>query len=387
MRTIPISLAAVVLWGLAAPAAASSRYVSDPRVELLGVVQYLSGARPARPLDEAYRLAVEAYFAPYRGHPAVARWREGLKAASSMMIPAAKADDAGEDGRGVAILYFTDPPELATRPGKKPPHPRDAAEAARWRSLLAALRDFAKKSDFMRFYAERRSDYKRVGAAVAAQFGVKDPLDAVQRYVGLPLQTDARWIVSPLFVPGGRDADIMPYPDPSALPDPGKEDFEATTLVPAQESSATPRSRPELWREPLSVFLGPALSAFDEARGGAPGAYYGPTVAACRVRGSDCAKDWLAAALSARLDAAAFGASAGPRDTGDARRDEYAAALAERLEEYEKDRRKWRTLWDFMPRLMSVFPEKAGLKTDSAPSLPPVKRVKDLFPAFRRRAR
>lgn len=378
---------AVLLALAAVPAAASSPYRSDPRVELLGVVQYLSGARPDLPADPEYKAAVDAYFAPYRSHPAVARWRDGLKSGA---LSAAGA--SGMDGRGIDILYFTDPPELEPKPGWKPPYLDDPADERAFRAFLAALRDFARKSDFMRFYGDRRGDYKRVAAAAADELGVKDPLDAVERYVGLPLDADAAYLVSPLFVPSHRNAYITPYPDPVTLPEPGKEDFQVTTMlayIPGQGpigDVVSQRHRAALWQEPLFVFVDPALKAFDDARGGTAESYYGPQVALCRAQGADCAKNWLVAALSGRLDAAAFGAPTNGPDGRDPRRDEYMTALSKRLEEYEKDRKKWRNLWEFLPRLMSVFPEKAGLKPDESKAVP-VKRVKDLFPARRAKKR
>lgn len=384
MRTILPALA-VVLGCAAAPAAAASPYRADPRVELLGVVQYLSGARPELPADEEYRKAVDAYFAPWRSHPAVSRWRDGLRTSA---FAAGQSPGVGMDGRGIDILYFGNPPELEPKPGGTPPYLDDPSDAKAFRAFLAALRDFAAKSDFMRFYGDHRGDYKRVSAAAAEELGVKDPLDAVERYVGLPLESEAAYLVSPLFVPSHRNAYIVPYPDPVTLPDPGKADFSVTTMLAYVPGSGpigdivSQRHRAAVWQEPLFVFVDPALKAFDDARGGAPEAYYGPEVARCRAQGADCAKNWLVAALSARLDAAAFGAPTNGPDGRDPRRDEYMTALSKRLEEYEKDRKKWRSLWDFLPRLMSVFPEKAGLAPDASKSAP-VKRVKDLFPARR----
>lgn len=378
-----ILTAVLLALAAAAPAAASSAYASDPRIELLGVVQWLSGTRPDLPGDDSYRAAVEKAFAPFRGHPAVSRWRAGASRGAPLTPEAPRALDA-MDGRAIDILYFTDPPQLAPRTGPTPPYLDDPAEAARFAQFLAALRDFAVKSDFMRFYKDHRSDYKRVSAAAAGELGVEDPLGAVQKYAGLPLDAKARWIVSPLFVPSRRNAYITPYPDPQTLPAPGPEDFEVVTLlayVPGQGplgDVVTQRHRAALWQEPLFVFVDPALHAFDAARGGEAAAYYGAAVAACRGSGADCAKNWLVAALSARLDVAAFGAPSNLPDGRDPRRDEYMTALSARLEEYEKDRRKWRTLWDFLPRLMAVFPEKAGLSAP-APVLPAAKRIKDLF--------
>jgi hypothetical protein len=375
----------MILWsallgvvGACASAAPAPAYASDPRIELLGVVQYLSGERPELPSDDAYRKAVEGAFGRWRGHPAVALWREDSRRLGGM------------NGRGIDLLYCTDPPELARKPGPwQPPYLDDPAEAERFEALLAALRDFARKSGFSAFFSAHRADYERATARAAAEFGVAEPFAAVQKYVGLPLDADARWIVSPLFVPSHRNAYITPYPDPVTLPDPGAARFSVVTLVAYAPGRGpvgdvvTQRHRAALWQEPLFVFVDPALRAFDEARGGGLESYYGAEVAECRSSGADCAKNWLVAALSARLDAAAFGAPTNLPDGRDPRRDAYMLALSERLIEYEKDRARWPTLWEFLPRLMAVFPEKAGLKPAPAPAPAPARSVRDLFPGRR----
>jgi hypothetical protein len=369
--------AAFVLLALAAPAfAAEPTITTDPRVELLGVVQWLSGERPDLPADEFFAAEVKKRFAPFAGHPAVARYREAARKHGS------------SDGTGIDILYYGAPPELARRATRDaPPYLQDPDDSARFDALLTDLRDFAKKSKFSDFYAEHRKDYARVAAAAAAEYGTSDPTAVLEKYVGMPLDSRARWYVSPLYVPSHRNAYISPYPDPRTSPDPGPEPFEVTTLVayvtgqgPAGEV-VTQRHRAALWQEPLFVLMDPALRAFDAARGGDLAGYYGAAVAECRGNnGPDCAENWIIAALCARLDVAAFGATTNMPDGRDPRREAYAAALAARLEEYEGDRKRWPTLWDFFPRLMSVFPEKAGLKAPPAPKLPKLRSVKDLFP-------
>lgn len=369
--------ALLVVLAAAAPAAAAAAYATDPRIELLGVLQLLSGDRPALPMEKGLAERVEADFGRFRSHPAVARWRAAARSAGKM------------DGRAVDLLYFSDPPELAPLPGWAPPYLDDPVEAAEFKGFLAALRDFAKRSDFMDFYEKRRREDKRIAAAAAEQLGVKDPLGAVQDYVGLKLDAEARWIVSPLFVPSGRNAYITPYPDPQTLPAPGKVRFSVVTILayaPGEGplgDAVTQRHRAALWQEPLFVFIDPAMAAFDKALKVPAASFYGPKVAACRSRGADCAKNWLVAALSARLDAGAFGAPSNLPDGRDPLRDDYMTALSERLLEYEKDRKRWPTLWDFMPRLMSVFPEKAGL-TPPPEKLPEARSVKDLFPGTKK---
>ena len=364
---------------LALPSAASAvepAIATDPRVELLGVVQLLSGERPKLPADEAFLDEVRVHFAPFSGHPAVAKYRAAIR------------KHGANDGTAIDLLYYTAPPELARRKTRDaPPYLEEPGESAAFDALLADLRDLAKKSDFMAWYAAHQKDYDRLASVAASELGVTDPLAVLERYLGLPLDSRARWFVSPVFVPSHRNAYISPYPDPATVPDPGADPFEVTTLlayVPGQGPAGevvTQRHRAALWQEPLFVLLDPALRAFDNARGGKPAAFYGSAVAECRSNGGpDCAENWIIAALCTRLDLAAFGRTMNKPDGRDPRREAYAAALGERLAEYEKDRKRWPTIWDFFPRLMSVFPAKAGLPSPPAFKLGKAIRVKDLFP-------
>ena len=371
---------AILLLILAVPArsvlAAEPAITTDPRIELLGVVQLLSGERPKLPADEDFLAEIQKTFAPYATHPAVARYREAVK------------KHGANDGTGIDLLYYTNPPELARRKTRDaPPYLEEPGEAARFDALLSDLRDFARKSNFTAFYDGHRKDYERLAGAAAKELGAPDPLAVLEKYLGMSLDSRARWVVSPSFVPSHRNAYISPYPDPMTVPDPGAEPFEVTTLlayVPGQGPAGevvTQRHRAALWQEPLFVFLDPALRAFDTARGGKADAYYGGPVAECRTNGGpDCAENWIIAALCTRLDITAFGETMNKPDGRDPRREAYAAALGERLEAFEKDRKRYPTLWSFFPKLMAVFPEKASLTAPAAPKLVAAKSVKDLFP-------
>ncbi len=343
-----ILLAVMALCAGATPALAASAFSADPRIELLGVVQYLSGARPDLAADEEYRMDVAKGFKGFVGHPVIARWREN-----------------GE-GWGIDMLCLSNPPELQPLPGCRTPHRLTAAEAGRWRSFLVTLRDFSRRSKFMSFYGDHHSDYKKICGLTATAIGTKDPLQAAEKYLGLELETDARWIVSPLFVAGPVNANIVPYPNPATLPDPGREKFAATTLIayspgpPTSDATLTQHSHGAAWRLPLIVFVEPAVAAFVASRSSvAVDARY---------------KDALVAALTMRLE----GVASAPAADNDG----VVVALARRLQEYEANRQKWPTIWEFFPRLMAVFPEHVDAKAD-APNQYPVKRVKDLFPARR----
>lgn len=355
---------------LAASAAAAPAYVSDPRVELLGVLQLLAERRPELPADPAYRAAAEKAFAPFKGHPAVALYREA-------------ADSPRGDTLAVTLLWYGEPPALTAR--SLPTAPPHADDAAALEKTLAALRDFSAKSRFAAFYAAHRADYERACSSAAAELGVADPLARLEAYLGLSLEAKARWVVSPLYVPSMHGSFIVPYPDPATLPDPGAQPFEVTTIVawaPGMKTAGarvTQRHKTALWQEPLFVFVDPAMAAFDASLGGGKERFYG-AAAACRERHADCVKSWLVNALARRLDVAAFGAPSMMSDGSDPERERRTAALAARLEEYEKDRARWPTLWAFLPRLLSVFPEDEKRAEKAPAAKPGVKRVKQLFP-------
>lgn len=359
---------------LAAPLAAAPPFGADARVELLGVLQQLSGTRPELPADPVYRQAVEQAFAAHRGHPAVALYRQ-------------ESERPGGESLGIALQYYTDPPELARAdPAHEPPYLSDEAAAARFQKTLRALRAFSEDARFREFFESRRADYARAAEAARRELGVDDPLERVERYLGLSLECRARWIVSPLYVPARRGSFIIPYPDPATLPAPGEEPFRVVTLLAyapgarAAGTHVTQRHRAALWQEPLFVFVDPAMAAFDRSLGARASAFYGAGPSSCRRRDADCVKSWVVQALSRRLDVQAFGrASAGP-DGGDPERERWVARLDARLEEYERDRARWPTLWDFWPRLMAVFAEAEGRAVPALGERPRVSRVKQLFP-------
>ncbi len=358
-----------------APAARPEAFTVDARIELLGVLQELAGVRPDLPVDPEYHKAVLGRFARYRKHAAVTLYKE-LAAAP------------GGEGLAIALLWCTAPPELALR-GLSSSPPYFGSEGQSLAQALTALRSFAKASRFSQFYASRRDDYARAVVAAREALGVDDPLSRVESYLGLSLQSRASWLVSPLYVPMTRGAFIVPYPDPASLTDPGPAPFEVYTVVayaPGARSmgaNVTQLHRSALWQEPLFVFIDPALAAFDAELGIPSEAFYGPEVASCRRQNTDCVKSWLVGALAARLDIAAFGAPSMGFDGSDLRREKWILALSERLKEYESDRKRWPTLWDFLPRLLAVFPEAVGLKPSAVRPHPRVAKVKELFPGWR----
>ncbi len=119
----------------------------NPNSELLSIVYYLAFGRNdpfvidrGRYLDE-----VDAWFRPYRNHPAVAMLREHLQNATTIsdrdrMLYTIEAD----------LLHCTEPPELRQWAGFYDPWTAE---------YLEILRDFAEKSNFMEFYMQHGDYY------------------------------------------------------------------------------------------------------------------------------------------------------------------------------------------------------------------------------------
>jgi hypothetical protein len=187
--------------------------------------------------------------------------------------------------------------------------------------------------------------------------------------------------LSPLYTPSRLSSFIVPYPDAATLPLPLRGPLEVYSLFSYVEDPSKRASgrtvvwdvpSPNLWSEPLFVFVDPAFDAYQRARVPDPAAFYGASVESCRQRAANCAKAFVVAALIKRLNRRAFPDKL-VSDGANAQDEALAALLAARLEEYEKSRAAHPTLWSFFPRLLSAFPERAGRKPDPAPPVPPAR--------------
>ncbi len=287
---------------------------------------------------------------------------------------------------GVVLLHYSDPPELALKdPRIPPPFADEEQNGERLLSFLWQLRDFSAQSGFPEFFRSERPRYERVEAAARAELGPLDPEAAFARYAGLDLQIRRHYALSLLYSPRLRNSYIIPYPDVANL---GRHDgpFDVWTMFqyfPGKAARARAGTAafkvpsPELWQESLFVFVEPALYCFENLRPFDAPAYYGPQAAVCRGDRINCVKSDLVAALLERL-----GAGAPPRP---AVKPDYDGALRARLKEYEANRDRYPTLWDFLPRLLSVYSETAAGRPAPNPlagaKVPSPRKTADFFSA------
>ena len=342
----------------------------DPRIELLGVVQRLAGREAFPPEDAEYARLVDDRFGRWRGHPAVRLYAE---------LAAGPFDPTG-----VVLLHYSDPPELTLKDPSIPvPFADDERGGERVLSLVWQLRDFAARSGFLEFFRQQRPRYGGVEAAARAELGSLDPEAAISRYTGLELQARRHYALSLLYSPRLRNSFIIPYPDVATL---GRHDgsFDVWTIF-QYFPGKTARARAgaaafavpstELWQESLFVFVEPALYYFENLRPFDPAAFYGPEAAVCRGDRLNCVKSALVAALLDRLHAG------GPPHP--VVKPDYEGALSASLKEYEVARARYPTLWDFLPRLLSVYSEAAGGRPAVNPltgaQIPSPRKTSDFF--------
>lgn len=355
-----------LLLALAAPLRAATAEVAvDPRFELLGVVRQLAGLGSAGRGVEEYRARVEKRFGPFRSHPAVALYKD------------AAASPAGEEATTTILLYFSAPPELRLLDRDADIHYL-AADGAReeMHRLLWELRDFAKASSFMAFFKESAPYYRTIEEPARAAIAAADPVPSIEKLLGVSLSSRAHYIL-PLNAPGTR-AFILPYPLPPGAA--GAKSFDVYTV----SGDRLANGHADVYEEALYVFVDPSLYYFERLNVPDPVAFYGPEVARCHAVSPDCVKQFVVPALIERLKRRP-GEPARPlvreRYASDLEF-RYARALSERLDEYERDRARYPTLWSFYPRLFSVFHELAhGGKPAalSVPADPPIRAAADFF--------
>ncbi len=333
-RAGAILLLALAALPAGAGAPASFDLSVDPRFELLGVVQQLSGSLPADAYAAEHRERVEKHFGAFREHPAVALYRD-LASIS-----------AREEAAVTALIYYSDPPELALKDRNADIHfVNGPGEAEEMQRFLHELRAFARASDFKGFFRDNRAFYGKLEDSARTSLGARDPVAEIERYLGLSLATRSHYILMPRHAV--THAFIVPYPLPPA--NMGAESFDAYTMSP---DLAVGGFASVVWAEPLFVFLDPSFYYFEKLNIPDPADFYGAAFARCRLASPDCVKHFAATAIIGHLDRKAQA----PAATPEAR---IVKALSERLDEYDAHRDRYPTLWHFYPRWFSVFEELA----------------------------
>ena len=124
----------------------------DPRLELLSVVQMLADGRSSlTERDRRYERDVQAYFVSQANHPAVQLFAKLTKDNPELVASAAQL-----------LLHYSPPPELSAAGSPGPSGTPIASDNGDLNALVDALGDFARSSDFMRFFQGHRPFYKSI---------------------------------------------------------------------------------------------------------------------------------------------------------------------------------------------------------------------------------
>ncbi len=371
MKRFLLAAVLVSLWSGSLSSAPSERVESslrvtvDPRMELLAVVQLLSGYEKSHHLitrfDFPYKRAVAEYFSPYKDHRAVT------------LFATMSAKGFSYDAPPAVMLYLSDPPELRVeRPFTNYLEMRAGGEE-KLGKFLAALRDFARETKFMEFFKEHGGFYSQVVSGVKGLLGDLDVVGVLERYFGMELTQSYTVILVPLFQ--GNYGPRVGQAD-------GTDAFysicgnHGVSAVGHPLFGSAEGFRHLLWHEFGHSFINPLVEKHREQLA-QYASLHKPIAEAMKQQAygdwETCVKEHIVRAVTVRLTIrtrgplVAAGALLSERMLGFA----YIGPLCRRLGEYETQRDKYPTFADFCPRLIDVFRELAEKEPVEGPVVVP----------------
>jgi hypothetical protein len=160
----------------------------DPRIELLAVVQHFTSwdQRGHIKSQTTYKDDIDKYFGKFKDHLAVTN--------ADSLINAGFAYDAPVQ----LMLYHGYPPELAQKVPYSDYLIRRAGGDETLIKFADKLRDFARDSDFMRFYLDHSVLYDTLTSEVVSLFEGKDYVQALEDFYGKAMHR-YNLVFSPLF--------------------------------------------------------------------------------------------------------------------------------------------------------------------------------------------
>ncbi len=169
---------------------------SDPRIELISVLQMLIGAWPMTTLDFDYMREVQDTFYPHYQHPVVRQFAYmWYMYGFSQEIPS------------TCMLHLSEPPELKVQiPFTKEIIDRAGGERS-LNDFLALLRDFAEKTDFMYFYQDHLSFYESIVELAEKKLETKNTIPMLEDYFGFS-DRSYELILVPLFHENGYSTHV-----------------------------------------------------------------------------------------------------------------------------------------------------------------------------------
>jgi len=163
----------------------------DPRTELLAIAQHFTSWAPGGHIksNTTYKQDVDRYFHDFQDHRAMAAIEELVQAGFTHDAPVA------------FMLYHGDPPELEQKCPYSDYLIGRAGGETNLIDLADALRDFARRTEFMRFYESHQALYDVQVGEVESLIEGNDYVQALEEFYG-DSRTSYGVIVSPLFAGG-----------------------------------------------------------------------------------------------------------------------------------------------------------------------------------------
>jgi len=160
----------------------------DSRIELLAVVQHFTSWAQWGHIKSKtiYKDDIDHYFGRFKDHPVIT-YAESL-------IRANFAYDAPVQ----FMLYHSDPPELVQKTPYSEYLIKRAGGEKNLKQFADELRDFARKTDFMKFYKSHKLLYDTLTAEVDLLFEGKNYVQALEDFYG-ESRNSYNLILSPLF--------------------------------------------------------------------------------------------------------------------------------------------------------------------------------------------
>ena len=318
---------------------------TDPRIELMTVVQVLAGYFLVTPYDTWYKQEVETHFRSHANHPAVTLFKK----LSDQRFNFSTVPDV--------ILRYSPPPALQPRM----PIPSGLSQAAGGPEMLEtfieALRDFAIQSDFQSFYAQHQAFYSKL--ADRTRGPVSTVVDKLERYTGSPIRNGGV-VLGPLLHDGGFAA----FYD---LPNGSSEAWALIGPNPPVEGMAQFGDAARLEDLVAHEFGHLIVNPLTEAHAGAVAAseaLFEPVKEAMHRNGYATWKttvdEHIIHAITSRLAAISRGEVAAQAAAADSvkRGFIYVPILVDRLKKYESQRERYPTLASFYPELLKAFAQQ-----------------------------
>jgi hypothetical protein len=323
----------------------------DPRIELLAAVQLIGDYPLLTRFDYEYPRVVREHFAPLAGHPAVELFKQMRETGFSYDAPPA------------VMLHLSDPPELAVRLAVKESLIERAGGSEQLDEFLAALRDFARASDFEAFFASQRARYADLVDATRGLMEDRDYVAELESYYGVA-QRGYHLVLAPLFHQGG-------YGPRLTYPDGGLELY--AILGPQRVTDGVPvfGTAASLEHVALHEFSHSFVNPVTEQNVAQIDAYAEPLFEPIRERmdamsygnWETTVNEHLVRSVTTRMAYRRDGQQAGERviETERSRGFIYLPSLVERLAEYEASRDRYPSFADFYPQLLATFEQLSQL--------------------------